>query len=64
LSARARSGLGGRPSALDKKKQKLLVKLYHDNDHTIAEILEMFHISKSTLYKIVRENIPGNEALK
>jgi predicted DNA-binding protein YlxM (UPF0122 family) len=50
--------MGGRPPALDKKKQKLVVKLYHDKDHSIAEILEMFHISKSTLYKIVRENPP------
>jgi DNA invertase Pin-like site-specific DNA recombinase len=58
LSARARGRLSGRPAALDKKKQKLLVKLYHDKEHSIVEILEMFHISKSTLYKIVRENPP------
>ncbi|MEK6482582.1 helix-turn-helix domain-containing protein [Catalinimonas sp. 4WD22] len=50
--------MGGRPPALDKKKQKLLLKLYHDKDHSIAEILDMFHVSKSTLYKIVRENPP------
>lgn len=62
LSARARGRLGGRPAALDKKKQKLLLKLYHDKDHSIAEILEMFHISKSTLYKIVRENPPEKKA--
>ncbi|MDF9798871.1 putative DNA-binding protein YlxM (UPF0122 family) [Catalinimonas alkaloidigena] len=58
MSARARGRMGGRPPALDKNKQKLLIKLYHDKDHSIAEILETFHISKSTLYKIVRENPP------
>jgi DNA invertase Pin-like site-specific DNA recombinase len=56
LSARARGRLGGRPPALDEKKQKLLIKAYHDKDHSITEILEMFSISKSTLYKIIREN--------
>ena len=63
LSARARGRLGGRPPALDEKKQKLLLKAYHDKDHSIAEILEMFSISKSTLYKIVRESPPEKNAL-
>ena len=55
-SARARGRLGGRPQALDEKRKKLLVKVYEDKDHSIPEILEMFSISKSTLYKIIRES--------
>lgn len=55
-SARARGRLGGRPSALDDKRKKLLVKVYEDKDHSIPEIMEMFNISKSTLYKIIRES--------
>lgn len=56
LSARVRGRMGGRPSALDEKRQKLVVKTYHDKEHSIAEIPEMFSISKSTLYKIIRRN--------
>jgi len=34
-------------------QQQLAVKLYHDRQHTIAEICQMMNISKPTLYSYV-----------
>lgn len=58
-AARARGRQGGRPMAADKKKQALAVKLYHAKQHTIPEILTIIGISRSTLYKYVREHWGG-----
>ncbi len=55
-AARARGRQGGRPPALDEKKRKLAVKLYYEKEHSIAEILDIVGISRSTLYKYVRES--------
>jgi DNA invertase Pin-like site-specific DNA recombinase len=52
-SARERRRMGDRPKALDDKKRKLLIKLYQD--HTISELTEMFNISRSTLFKLVKQ---------
>ena len=52
-AARARGKLGGRKKALDCNQQQLAVKLYHDRQHTIAEICQMMNISKPTLYSYV-----------
>ena len=54
-SARARGRLGGRPKALDPAKRELVVKLYNEKQHTIAEICRMMEISKPTLYNYVAE---------
>lgn len=49
-AARARGRLGGRPKALDKKQQRMLIKLYQSREHSIAELCELFQVSKPTLY--------------
>lgn len=53
-AARARGRLGGRPKALDDKRQELLFKLYDEKQHSIAEICELVGISKTTLYDYLR----------
>lgn len=53
-AARSRGRKGGRPTALDKDKRDLAVKLYHDNEVSIAKICTMLGISKPTLYAYVR----------
>jgi DNA invertase Pin-like site-specific DNA recombinase len=52
-AARARGKLGGRPKALDRNQQQLAIKLYHDRQHSIAQICSMMNISKPTLYSYV-----------
>jgi len=52
-AARARGKLGGRPKSLDHNQRQLVVKLYNDRQHSIAEICQMMKISKPTLYSYV-----------
>ena len=52
-AARAREKLGGRPKSLDHNQRQLVVKLYNDRQHSIAEICKMMSISKPTLYSYV-----------
>ena len=54
-AARARGRMGGRPRALDENKVQLTYKLYDEKQHSIREICQMFHISRSTLYKYLGE---------
>lgn len=49
-AAKMRGRTGGRPRRLDKKEQKLLVRLYEDKEHSIGEICKILKISKATLY--------------
>ena len=53
-AARARGRKGGRRKKLDDKKRRLVVDLYGQKKHTIAEICEMVGITKPTLYAYVR----------
>lgn len=55
-SARARGRMGGRPKALDPKKRKLAVQLYHEQRLAVMEICDMMGISKPTLYEYVKES--------
>ena len=52
-SARSRGRLGGRPKSLNRDRQQLVVKLYNDREHSIAQICQMMSISKPTLYSYV-----------
>ena len=49
-AARARGRLGGRPKALDGKKQDALVSLYKEKKHTVSEICKILGISRGTFY--------------
>jgi DNA invertase Pin-like site-specific DNA recombinase len=52
-AARARGRKGGRPRALDEKREQLLHQLYAERKHTVKEICEIMGIAKSTLYSYV-----------
>ena len=60
-AARARGRLGGRPKLLDPNKRELVLRLYRERQHTIAEICAMMGIAKSTLYNYLAE--AGTDAL-
>lgn len=54
-SARARGHVGGRP-ATDPKKLEKAIKLYESNIYSVTEICKLTGISKSTLYKAIKDN--------
>ncbi|WP_066829609.1 recombinase family protein [Rufibacter ruber] len=53
-SARARGRTGGRPKKMSEDKRKLMVRLYHEKQHSVDEICQMMSISKPTLYNYVK----------
>ena len=55
-AARARGRHGGRPKALDPRKQQVAVGLYKDKKHTVQEICRIMDISKPTLYSYLRQS--------
>jgi len=54
-SARARGFSGGRPFLLNKRKQKMLFKLYDDKKKSINDICDLVGISRGTLYNYIRD---------
>jgi len=56
-AARARGRFGGRPKmqSLDPKKMALAKQLHDDHSRSVQEICEMLKISKSTLYRYLKE---------
>jgi DNA invertase Pin-like site-specific DNA recombinase len=54
-AARARGRKGGRPKLLSPERRKLAVQLYHEQQHTVAEICRLMGISKPTLYSYLDE---------
>lgn len=52
-SARARGRKGGRPKVKETRINKAL-KLYHSEEYSISEIVEMTGISQATLYRYIR----------
>ena len=54
-SARARGKSSGRPK-LERKNVELAVKMYSSEDYTIREIVNATKVSKSSLYKYLRDN--------
>ena len=58
-AAPARGRHGGRPRALNEKQLKLLLALYADKSNSIADILKILNISKSTLYRYLKADQPG-----
>jgi DNA invertase Pin-like site-specific DNA recombinase len=55
-AARARGRQGGRPRRLDEKKLKMLHALYADKSNSVADILSTLNISKSTLYRYIKDD--------
>lgn len=54
-AARARGRVGGRPTKLSAEKIKLVLKLYHEQQHSTAEICKMMDISGPTLYQYIKK---------
>ena len=52
---RARGRKGGRPKALDEKKQALLYQLYDEKKYSVKQICQMVGVSKSTLYSYLSQ---------
>lgn len=60
-AARARGRKGGRPMALKTPaKRAMALSLYEDKSHSIDEICEQLHISRSTLFRYVRNSNDEN----
>jgi DNA invertase Pin-like site-specific DNA recombinase len=53
-AARARGRLGGRPKALNQKKQSIAQALYNDKSNTIADVCKTLNISRATLYRYIQ----------
>ncbi|OFL47470.1 resolvase [Nosocomiicoccus sp. HMSC067E10] len=54
-SARARGRVGGRPAVSDEKKE-MIKSLYNSRNYTGEEISKMVGVSRTTIYKVVRED--------
>ncbi|HEU5230359.1 MAG TPA: recombinase family protein [Ktedonobacteraceae bacterium] len=63
-AARARGRVGGRPRRISEGKVALARQLYQASKHSVSEICSMLEISRSTLFRYVREgkNKPGTQA--
>lgn len=59
-AARKRGRAGGRKPKEDKNIERAL-KMYYSNEYSIADILESTGLSKTTLYKYVRDHNKENE---
>ncbi|MCH8290298.1 recombinase family protein [Candidatus Poribacteria bacterium] len=59
--AKRKGRIGGRPEALNTPQQKLAVKLYQEDRHSIKEICQIMDISKTTLYSYLKK---ANSELK
>jgi DNA invertase Pin-like site-specific DNA recombinase len=51
--ARAKGKLKGRAPKLSVPRQAHLVKLHSAGEHTIAELAELFEVSRPTVYRVL-----------
>jgi DNA invertase Pin-like site-specific DNA recombinase len=51
--ARAKGRLRGKQPKLTARQQAHLVQLHHDGQHTIAELDELFSVSRPTVYRVL-----------
>jgi DNA invertase Pin-like site-specific DNA recombinase len=49
--ARAKGKLKGKPPKLSPTQRALLLKLHRAREHTIAELAELFSVSRATVYR-------------
>ena len=54
-AARTRGRFGGRPKKLDEKQTQMVKRMWKDHTITIDEICRTFDISKTALYRYLRE---------
>jgi DNA invertase Pin-like site-specific DNA recombinase len=59
--ARARGKLSGKPPELATRQQAHLVQLHAAGEHSIADLAEMFSVSRATDYRtLVRDQATGH----
>ena len=51
--ARAKGRLRGKQPKLSARQQAHLVQLHQDGQHTIAELAELFSVSRPTVYRVL-----------
>jgi DNA invertase Pin-like site-specific DNA recombinase len=51
--ARARGKLRGKPPKLSGRQQKHLVDLHDAGEHSIADLAELFSVSRATVYRVL-----------
>lgn len=51
--AKAKGRLRGKQPKLSKQKEAHLVSLYHEGEHTVAELGELFDVGRGTVYRAV-----------
>lgn len=52
--ARQKGLLRGKPYKLSEKRQEHLVELFRAGEHTMAELAELFDVSRATVYRVLR----------
>jgi len=56
-SAKSRGRVGGRPVLLNEKRKEALVEISKNGALPVSSILESFNISRSTYYRILKDNL-------
>jgi DNA-binding MarR family transcriptional regulator len=52
--AKAKGRLKGKQPKLSATQRKLLLKLYDADEHTQAELAELFRVSRTTIYREIQ----------
>jgi DNA invertase Pin-like site-specific DNA recombinase len=60
--ARAKGKLKGKPPKLSTTRRALLLKLHKGGEHTIAELAELFSVSRATVYRELARKRPPTRA--
>ena len=60
--ARAKGKLKGKPPKLSPTRRALLLKLHKAGEHTIAELAELFSVSRATVYRELARKHPTTRA--
>jgi len=55
-SARSRGKFGGRPQVLTDEKKEALLEITKKTNLSISEIIDSFHISRSTYYRLISKS--------
>ena len=60
--AKAKGRLKGRAPKLSPARQAKLLKLYAAGEHTVAELAELFEVSRQTVYRVLERTAAGSTA--
>jgi len=60
--ARAKGRLKGRAAKLNPRQQRELVRLKATGNYTVAELAELFNVSRPTVYRVLERSRSGAEA--